>query len=139
MSRIYRKVKVLYNLVQSHNTFVFLDILLIIKRNRFDTTVYRKPSYSGISLNFQSYHPFSQKLSVIYSMVHRACKFCSTTGLLNNELKVIKEILLENDFSPKVIKIHLEKARVKFLTPRPASVDNTKRKQFISLPYIKDF
>jgi len=105
--------------LQVDDSFPFLDILIIVKRNRFDTTVYRKPEYSGITLNFNSYHPFSQKLSVIYGFVHRACKFCSTLSLLNNELKNIKELLLANDYPENLLHKHILQAKKKFLTPPP--------------------
>ncbi|HLX53681.1 MAG TPA: hypothetical protein VKR58_07055, partial [Aquella sp.] len=83
--------------------------------------------------------PFSHKLSVIYGMVHRACKLCSSANLLNMELDTIFKILKCNDYPTPLIKKQINLAKTKFLTPKPSQPKSGKSTQYVTLPYIKDF
>src|SRR5579863_9058640 len=40
---------------QNENQISFLDIQIHVKRCRFETSVFRKPIYAGITINYNSY------------------------------------------------------------------------------------
>ena len=48
-------------------------------------TVYRKPTHTGQCLQWDSYHHFSGKFSVIHSLFHRAQTVCSKSELLQQK------------------------------------------------------
>ena len=55
------------------------------------TTVYRKPTFAGQYIPFQSFCPLSQKIGLISCLVFRAHKICSKK-LFKEKLDKIKSI-----------------------------------------------
>ena len=56
----------------------FLDTLTKPTPNSIASTVYRKPTHTDRSLDYNSNHPISAKLSVIHTLIHRSKQVCST-------------------------------------------------------------
>ena len=52
----------------------FLDILISFKNGRFETSVYRKDTFSGLFMNFRSFLPKIYKLGLISTLVDRVYK-----------------------------------------------------------------
>ena len=84
---------------------------------RFETSVYRKPTFSGQYLRWESFSPNKRKTSLISTLVHRALMIC-TKSRLKNELKQIKNILLENGYPESVIERTISKKMAQFSTPK---------------------
>ena len=60
-------------LSQNKNTISFLDLKIIIDNQRYlITNWYQKPTFSGRYLNYNSHHPHSNKIAIIYCLVDRA-------------------------------------------------------------------
>ena len=87
----------------------FLDILTIRENDRFLTTVYRKASFTGQYLHFQSFCSKKRKINLIRTLCHRAHMICSP-DLLEKELNKIKDIFIKNGYPQslvnRVIKLH---------------------------------
>ena len=56
----------------------FLDTLTKPTPNSIESTVYRKPTHTDRYLDYNSNHPITAKLSVVYTLIHRAKQVCST-------------------------------------------------------------
>ena len=67
------------------------------------TTVYRKQSHSNRYLNFRSHHSLQNKKSVNRTLVNRAFSHCSDPLALENELGLLKNIFLENNYPLNLI------------------------------------
>jgi hypothetical protein len=65
----------------------------------FNTTVYRKDTFSGLLNKWNSYVSKSYKVSAISNMVYRAINICSTYVLMDKEFEFIREIALKNGYS----------------------------------------
>ena len=50
------------------NKFSFFDIEVIRKQGKFSTTVYRKPTFSGVYSNFESFLPFVCKFGMVMEL-----------------------------------------------------------------------
>ena len=87
---------------EDHNQLPFLDVLVIKEKGKFVTTIYRKPTFSGMYTRWDSFCPRSRKTNLIKTLVHRAAKICSPSQL-PSELARIKEIFLNNGFPEYVI------------------------------------
>ena len=46
--------------------FSFLDIEVIREQGKFSNTIYRKPTFSGVHSNFESFLPSLYKLGVVH-------------------------------------------------------------------------
>ena len=72
-------------------------MLLYLLMNRFVFDWYRKPTFSGRFLNFNSNHPMAQKKGTILSLVDRA-SLLSNFRFHTQNLTFIINILLDNDY-----------------------------------------
>ena len=60
----------------------FLDTLIFNVNGKLSTTVYRKPTYTGLGLNYLSFIPHVFKLNSIKTLLNRAYNLCSTINFL---------------------------------------------------------
>ena len=97
----------------------FLDILIDTSNNSFHTSVYHKPTDQGKCLNANSECVEKYKNSVIVNYLNRAYKVSMTWSDFHNEVRHIKQKLVNNNYSNKVvdleIKLFLER---KFSSPQ---------------------
>ena len=73
------------------------------KDNCFETTVYRKPSSSTEIINARCKIPYNYKIASLRSYINRALTVCSNQKLINEEIKTIEEIAINNGYSKKLV------------------------------------
>ena len=99
--------------IEENNSISFLDIKINRDSNRFLTSVYRKPTFSGVFTNFDSYIPLSYKSGLISSLLYRAFKLCSNFEIFHQEIIFLKDIFKRNgylsNFIDNCVKTFLEK------------------------------
>ena len=54
----------------------FLDIEVSREKGKFITTLYRKPTFSGAYIHFESFLPTIYKFGMVYALVYRCFKTC---------------------------------------------------------------
>ena len=83
------------------------------------TTVYRKPTLSGVYTHFDSFLPTTYKFSMIYTLVSRSFSICSNWTIFHNELVFLKDIFFKNEypisFIDKCFKTFLDRLYIKRL------------------------
>ena len=87
----------------STTSLPFLDTSIAIKDGNFDVTVYRKPTNTGVVLNFKATAPRKWKRSLIKCFLTRAMKICSSWESFNSEVDVIKDLLNKNCYPSTLI------------------------------------
>jgi hypothetical protein len=95
------------------STLPFLDVLVRRKGLMFETTVYRKPTNTGLFIRKSSLHHPSHKLSAISALTHRAKVVCSSKQLLYEELLLIRNQFMANGFLDKEISRTINKTLFK--------------------------
>ena len=85
-----------FTIKKNNNGIAFLDVQIKREENRFLTSVYRKKTFTGCYLNFQSNCSLKRKVNLIRTLCHRAHKICSPELLLS-EIKQIKLLLNKNE------------------------------------------
>ena len=100
--------------VESSSTLPFLDISISRKNGVFETSVYRKPTFTGLFTNFRSFIPFQYKRSLVSSLIHRFFSLCSNYENFDRCVRTF----LENVSQPK-----------------PAIHSAPKKVLYFSLPY----
>ena len=63
--------------IEENGSLSFLDIT-ITRENKFVTSVYRKPTFSGVFTNFESFIPEMHKRGLIETLLHRSFRLCSS-------------------------------------------------------------
>ena len=81
---------------QNENQLSFLDLLITCNGDNFLTSVYRKKHSIGLYTNYLSFTPFSYKVGLVKTLLHRAFVISSNWSIFHLELSKTKEILQEN-------------------------------------------
>ena len=68
----------------------FLDVQIIREDKTFTTSVYRKPTCSGVYTHFDSFLPPTCKLVTVRTLAYRCLRICSSWTKLNSELVCLK-------------------------------------------------
>ena len=93
----------------------FLDVYVERTDVGLETSVYRKPTFTGQYLRWESFSPLKRKISLISTLVHRALMIC-TKRRLNGEIQRIKKILLDNRYPKSVINTQITEKIAQFST-----------------------
>ena len=86
---------------ESNNSLPFLDILIQKEGNNFSTSLYRKPTYTGLYTDFSILSPNNNKVNLISMLVFRA--ICASYINFHNELVKIKHILAKKCYPSSLI------------------------------------
>ena len=98
--------------IEESNKLAFLDVL-VTREATFCTSLYRKPTFSGLYSNFKSFMPDSYKKGLIFTLLHRAFVLCCDWNKFHLEVCFLKEIFRKNlfpeNFTDCCIKTFLDK------------------------------
>ena len=99
--------------VEKNNNFSLVDVKICRKNNKFTTSVFRKPTFSGVFTNFDSFISISYKHGLVNTSIFRYFKIFSSYQKLHNEIFYLKEIFkcnrYPNDFVDLCIKTFFDK------------------------------
>ena len=100
----------------------------------FETSVYRKPTFTGQYLRLESFSLTKQKTNLISTLVHRALMIC-TKSKLNKEIKHITNILLDNGYPESIIiNCNISKKIAQFSMPKRFGPE--KCPMYLRVPWI---
>ena len=71
----------------------FLDVLVTRVDGTLCTSVYRKPTFSGLFMKYDSFVPIQYKCSLVYGSINRSWKICFSVESFESEVKFLKNIL----------------------------------------------
>ena len=74
----------------------FLDINIILEKDRFTISVYLKPTFSGIYTHFDSFLPSSNKIGLLHTLLYRCFRICSDWTKFHLELVKLTDIFKNN-------------------------------------------
>ena len=91
---------------EQNNTLSFLDINTTSQNNQLKTSVYRKPTFSGVFTHYECYINQSYKKSLIFTLLSRVfhlCSVCSDYTIFHLEAAKLREILQKNSYPSGII------------------------------------
>ena len=71
--------------------------------DKFVTSLYRKPTFSGVYTHYDSYIPLQYKSGLVYTLLHRSYSICTIWGQFHQEIEKIKSIMLKSGYSSTLI------------------------------------
>ena len=121
----------------------FLDVNIRINpSNEFETSVYRKPTNTGVLLNYEAVAPKKWKKSVIKGFLVRAKRISSSQELLNREIAHIQNTFAKNGYPKSFINNIIdeffkdeERRKKEIINDTDTNSSPLKRAYFV-LPYI---
>ena len=116
----------------------FLDILISSKIEYFETSVYRKDTFSGLYMNFKSFLPKTYKLGLISTLIDRVFKIAHDRSFFFFEMKKVREFLGRNSYPPHLVDKQMKKylKKVDLAKERDADDENI---SYMKLPYIGEY
>ena len=131
--------------VEANRSLPFLDVRVTRspERQTFETTIYRKPTFTGLMTRWDSYVPMNYKKASIDSMIRRALSICSTYTSLVAEFDEIRRISQANDYPASFIDTHIGMGLSRYMakqngtsspTPKPIGCD--KKRMYVEIPYV---
>ena len=121
---------------EKENKLSFLDVEIICKQGKFTTTIYRKPTFSGVYSNFESFLPSVYKFGMVCTLVYRCFRICSDCTQFHTELTFLKGIFQKNGYPGNFI----DKCFKKFLNNIHLVKENVptveKKRMLLVLPYL---
>ena len=127
---------------ESSNSLSFLDVNVSRFNNKFITSVYRKPTFSGQGISFFSFTPFLFKLNAIKTLVFRSYSICSNYHDMHKEFNFLKDFFVSNGFPANlilsVIKHFLDRRinNTTITTTTTVPDEATEHIKYISLPFF---
>ena len=122
--------------VEKGNSLPFLDVSVTRDDNKLVTSLYRKPTFSGLYSNFYSFMPNRYKEGLIKPLLHRAFLICFDWKCFHNEIDFLKKLFRKNlfpsSFSDRCIKEFLDKLFI----DKKINFDVPKKDLRICIPYL---
>ena len=75
-----------------NNNISFLDISITRINNKLITSLYRKKTFSGVYMNYNSFLPVKYKKVLIHTLLFRAYNICVDYNTLHNEIEYLKSV-----------------------------------------------
>ncbi len=113
----------------------FLDVTIYRQDGSFNTTVFRKSTFTGLGINFFSFVPDLFKINAIKTLIHRAFTHCSSWQFFHVEINKLRSFFKDNLFPTDLFdKCVKEFLHVKFRTEK--IVCNVRKEvRYVSLPF----
>ena len=116
MNSKHRNIKFTFE-QEENDSISFLDIKVFRDNGKFQTSVYRKPTFSGVLTNFESFFPISYKYNLVSTLLRRGFMICSSYRTLHFEILKLKQIFRSSgypkNFIDRCIKMYLDKVFIK--------------------------
>ena len=107
--------------IDGYLPFIGITIVHDINKPGFlSTKVYRKLTFTGLYTNFNSNIPALFKLTVVWSLLHRAYQLSTNLLLFHNEVISIRDILHKNGYSFLLLDKCINKYLNKVYSPKVA-------------------
>ena len=123
---------------EQDNKFPFLDVKITREESRFVTSVYRKPTFSGVYTNFASFIPMPYKFGLIFTLLFRCFTLVSDFSKFYVEINYLKTMLSKNGYP-----LHLVDSCIKLFLNRQHSIkhvanryDVPKKEVLLVLPFL---
>jgi hypothetical protein len=122
--------------VEHNSCLSFLDVNVEKLENSFSTGVFRKPTFTGLGLKFDSAVSLSYKIGLISCLFHRAYKICSSYLSLTTELEFLERFFSRNGYPHNLVCNILRKKVNSLYNKLPVISSVPRKKLYFCFPYI---
>ena len=115
----------------------FLDVQ--VKKNletgHFETSIYRKPTFTGMGSNFFSCEPLIYKINAIKTLIYRNYNICSSYMNFHIENNFLINFFYNNSFPKQIVLKEIRVFLSKLYDPNRIRITVPKKKIYISFPF----
>ena len=121
---------------ENNNSLPFLDTLIKKHDNSIKLSIYRKPTFTPLGINFFSYIPILFKINAVKTLLYRAFTVCNDYFTMHEEFNFIKRYFIDNGFPESLLDSIIKKFLNKVFNQEKRKSTVEKLKVYISLPYF---
>ena len=121
---------------EHNNSFSLLDVKICRENNKLNSSVYRKPTNSGVFTNFKSFIPTVYKFDLVYTLLHRCFNITSSYEKFHNEINALKQILKLNEYPTQFIDRCIKQFLQKLYVTKDIQDTANKKQLLIVLPFL---
>ena len=125
--------------IEENSRLSFLDTHIIKENGRLTSSTYRKPTFTGLGLDFLSYSPFIYKINSIMTLINRAYNVCSSFILFDREIKFLENFFITNGFPNNIFNNCIKRFLNNKYAPKPIFHTASKEVKYIKLSYLGNF
>ena len=121
--------------IEIDDRLAFLDVLVTREESGLITSIYRKPTFSGLYTNFNSFISDKYKTGLIYCLLFRIFTLTVDWAKFHEEVRYLRDIFRKNQYPE-----HYFDRCLKFFLNNKLNPDTSKKiekqKLIISLPFV---
>ena len=122
--------------IEKDRSLVFLDINVYRGNNKFETSVHRKLTFSGVYTNYGSFIATEYKSSLITTLLCRSFTIVSDYHKLHEEIVKLKSVLRQNGYPTRFLDKVISKFLDKRFKKRVTITTVSKKSLHLVLPYL---
>ena len=122
--------------IETNSMLNFLDITVSKIDDTFKTSVFRKKTFTGLGMKFDSFVPHQFKTNLISCLIKRAFKICSEETAFNAELSYLQKYFTQNNFPSNFVSKMFKKILHNIYNPKPVFISAAKKPVYFHLPYM---
>ena len=98
--------------------------------------MFKKPTFSGVFTNFDSFIPISYEHGLVNTLIFRCFKICSSYEKLHNEIVYLKEIFKRSKYPNGFVDLCIKKFFYKLYITKKIYQTVEKKQLLITLPFL---
>ena len=122
-----------------NNSINFLDVKITKNSdNSISTSTYRKPTFTGVMLNWNSLTSIKYKKGLISCLLDRSNKICSSEAQKVEEMEDLRNLLIDNNYPPHIVDNEFKRFEKYKQLNVERSPNPDEKIKYLSIPFIND-
>ena len=122
---------------ENTGSLLFLDINICCKNIKFAIGVYRKPTFSGVFTNYESFMlTYQKKRGLLHTLLQRSFSICCDFKTFNFKIDHLKTILMKNNYPLNFIDLCIKTFLNTLYAPKVIIQNISKRNVFVELSFL---
>ena len=130
----HKNIRFTYEL-EKEGSIPFLDVKVRKEGDKISTTVYRKPTFTGLGTNYNSFIPRLFKINAIKTLLYRCYHFASSWENFNEEIKFLTDFFQNNSYPLYLIENCVSKFLNGIFEPKTNVETNQDNVCYVKLPF----
>ena len=116
----------------------FLDVAVFREDDHFNTSIFRKPTFTGLGSNFYSNCPFNFKLNALSTLLHRAVMLTSNWVSFHREIDFLHNFFKMNYYPSGLFYKYVNRCLANIFNPVMKIPTVPKLPLYASIPHIRN-
>ena len=120
--------------LEKDGKLAFLNVEISHSNGKFSTSLYRKPTFTGLFTHFHSFIPLAYKRSLVSCLLHRIINLCSNYENFHAQHEVVRKLFNLNGFLSHMFD-QLVRRFLNIFEPKPVVHTAPKKTVYFCLPF----